>query len=139
MCVVPDWSLRTIGVIDASALQPAPESASPSSLIWLHFVIVVKTWDDPEIKALNPGVSLPSTTITVIHRSDSSGTTSGFTGFLAAVDPEFKSKVGEGKDVQWPTGTGAKGNAGVAGASRSCSDRHSPMLAREPRGGLEIP
>jgi len=76
----------------------------------------VKTWSDAEIKALNPAVSLPSTTITVIHRSDSSGTTAGFTGFLAAVDPEFKSKVGEGKDVQWPTGTGAKGNAGVAGA-----------------------
>jgi phosphate transport system substrate-binding protein len=76
----------------------------------------VKTWNDAEIKALNPGVSLPSTAITVIHRSDSSGTTAGFTGFLAAADPEFKSKVGEGKDVQWPTGTGAKGNAGVAGA-----------------------
>jgi phosphate transport system substrate-binding protein len=76
----------------------------------------VKTWDDAEIKALNPGVSLPSTAITVIHRSDSSGTTSGFTGFLASVDPGFKSTVGEGKDVQWPTGTGAKGNAGVAGA-----------------------
>jgi phosphate transport system substrate-binding protein len=76
----------------------------------------VKTWNDAEIKALNPGSSLPSTAITVIHRSDSSGTTAGFTGFLAAADPEFKSKVGEGKDVQWPTGTGAKGNAGVAGA-----------------------
>jgi phosphate transport system substrate-binding protein len=76
----------------------------------------VKAWNDSEIKTLNPRVSLPSTTITVIHRSDSSGTTAGFTGFLAAVDPEFKSKVGEGKDVQWPTGTGAKGNAGVAGA-----------------------
>ena len=76
----------------------------------------IKTWNDPEITALNPGVTLPSTAITVIHRSDSSGTTSGFTSFLAAVDPEFKSKVGEGKDVQWPTGTGAKGNAGVAGA-----------------------
>jgi phosphate transport system substrate-binding protein len=76
----------------------------------------VKTWNDPEIAKLNPGVNLPSTTITVIHRSDSSGTTSGFTSFLAAVDPEFKSKVGEGKDVQWPVGTGAKGNAGVAGA-----------------------
>jgi phosphate transport system substrate-binding protein len=76
----------------------------------------VKTWNDAEIKALNSGVSLPSTAITVIHRSDSSGTTAGFTGFLASVDPEFKNKVGEGKDVQWPTGTGAKGNAGVAGA-----------------------
>jgi len=76
----------------------------------------VKAWNDAEIRALNPGISLPSTPITVIHRSDSSGTTAGFTGFLAAVDPEFKSKVGEGKDVPWPTGTGAKGNAGVAAA-----------------------
>jgi phosphate transport system substrate-binding protein len=80
------------------------------------FLGKVKTWNDAEIKALNPGVSLPSMAITVIHRSDSSGTTAGFTGFLATVDPEFKSKVGEGKDVQWPTGTGAKGNAGVAGS-----------------------
>jgi phosphate transport system substrate-binding protein len=76
----------------------------------------VKTWNDPEIKALNPGVNLPSTAITVIHRSDSSGTSAGFTSFLASVDPEWKSKVGEGKDVQWPTGTGGKGNPGVAAA-----------------------
>jgi phosphate transport system substrate-binding protein len=75
----------------------------------------IKTWNDPAIAALNPGISLPSTPITVIHRSDSSGTTSGFTGFLAAVDPEWKTKVGSGKEVLWPTGTGAKGNAGVAG------------------------
>jgi phosphate transport system substrate-binding protein len=75
----------------------------------------IKSWNDAEIKALNPGVNLPSTAITVIHRSDSSGTTAGFTGFLATVDPEFKAKVGEGKTVQWPTGTGEKGNAGVAG------------------------
>jgi phosphate transport system substrate-binding protein len=76
----------------------------------------IKTWNDAAIKALNPSLSLPSTAITVIHRSDSSGTTAGFTGFLSAADPEWKSRVGEGKDVQWPTGTGAKGNAGVAGA-----------------------
>jgi phosphate transport system substrate-binding protein len=80
------------------------------------FIGKVKTWNDPEIKALNPGVSLPSTAITIIHRSDSSGTTSGFTSYLSEVDPEFKSKVGEGKEVPWPTGTGAKGNSGVAAA-----------------------
>jgi phosphate transport system substrate-binding protein len=80
------------------------------------FLGKVKTWNDPEIAALNPGVTLPSTAITIVHRSDSSGTTAGFTAFLAAVDPEFKSKAGEGKTVNWPTGTGAKGNAGVAGA-----------------------
>jgi phosphate transport system substrate-binding protein len=82
----------------------------------------VKTWNDPAIAALNPGASLPSSAITVVHRSDSSGTTAGFTGFLSAADPEWKSKVGEGKDVQWPTGTGAKGNAGVAGAVQQTSD-----------------
>jgi phosphate transport system substrate-binding protein len=80
------------------------------------FLGKIKTWNASQIKALNPSVTLPSTAITVIHRSDSSGTTAGFTGFLVAVDPEFKSKVGEGKTVPWPTGTGAKGNAGVAGA-----------------------
>jgi phosphate transport system substrate-binding protein len=80
------------------------------------FLSKIKTWNAPQIKELNPSVTLPSTSITVIHRSDSSGTTAGFTAFLAAVDPEFKSKVGEGKTVPWPGGTGAKGNAGVAGA-----------------------
>jgi phosphate transport system substrate-binding protein len=80
------------------------------------FLGKVKKWDDAEIKALNPSFKLPSTAITVVHRSDSSGTTAGFTAFVAAADPEFKSKVGEGKDVQFPVGTGAKGNAGVAGA-----------------------
>ncbi len=77
----------------------------------------IKTWNDPAIMALNPGVTLPSTPITVIHRSDSSGTSAGFTGFLAAVSPEWLKKVGPGsKEPAWPTGTGAKGNAGVAGA-----------------------
>jgi phosphate transport system substrate-binding protein len=80
------------------------------------FLGTIKTWNAAAIVALNPGVTLPSTPITVIHRSDSSGTTAGFTGFLASVSPEWKSKVGEGKTVPWPTGTGAKGNAGVAGA-----------------------
>ena len=74
----------------------------------------IKTWNDPAIKALNPGISLPSTNITVVHRSDSSGTTEGFTTWLSDVDPAWKSAVGEGKDVNWPTGTGGKGNSGVA-------------------------
>ncbi len=80
------------------------------------FLGKVKTWDDPAIKSQNPGVSLPSTSITVVHRSDSSGTTKGFTQFLAAYSPEWASKVGSDKTVQWPIGTGAKGNSGVAAA-----------------------
>ncbi|MDQ6915245.1 MAG: phosphate ABC transporter substrate-binding protein PstS [Actinomycetota bacterium] len=83
------------------------------------FLGKVKNWNNRAIAKLNPGTKLPSTSITVVHRSDSSGTTKGFTGFLAAVSPEWKSKVGSDKDVKWPTGTGAKGNQGVAGAVKS--------------------
>jgi phosphate transport system substrate-binding protein len=81
----------------------------------------IKTWNDPAIKALNPGISLPSTAITVVHRSDSSGTTQGFTTWLSDVDPAWKSSVGEGKDVNWPTGTGGKGNSGVAAVVKQTS------------------
>jgi phosphate transport system substrate-binding protein len=74
----------------------------------------VTKWNDPAIASLNSGMKLPSTTITVVHRSDSSGTTAGFTTFLADTSPEWKSSVGSGKDVKWPTGTGAAKNSGVA-------------------------
>jgi phosphate transport system substrate-binding protein len=80
------------------------------------FMGQIKAWNDPAIKALNPGMSLPSTSITVVHRSDSSGTTAGFTKFLAATDPTWASQVGTDKEVKWPTGTGAAKNSGVAAA-----------------------
>jgi phosphate transport system substrate-binding protein len=80
------------------------------------FLGKTKKWNDPAIAQMNPGVSLPSTNITVVHRSDESGTTKGFTGFLVAESPEWESKVGSDKTVKWPTGTGAKGNDGVAAA-----------------------
>jgi phosphate transport system substrate-binding protein len=80
------------------------------------FLGKIKSWNDAAIKALNPGMSLPSSSITVVHRSDSSGTTQGFTTFLADTSPAWKSQVGDGKDVKWPTGTGAAKNSGVAAA-----------------------
>jgi phosphate transport system substrate-binding protein len=76
----------------------------------------IKTWNDPAIKALNAGVNLPSTAITVVHRSDSSGTTAGFTTYLSDVSPSWKSSIGSDKDVKWPVGTGAAKNSGVAAA-----------------------
>jgi phosphate transport system substrate-binding protein len=77
----------------------------------------VKTWNDPEIKALNPGAGLPSTSITVVHRSDASGTTKAFAQFVSAYSPAWTAAAGKpDKTVKWPTGTGAKGNAGVAAA-----------------------
>jgi phosphate transport system substrate-binding protein len=80
------------------------------------FMGKIKTWNDPAIKSLNPGMNLPSTAITIVHRSDSSGTTAGFTKYLSDVSPEWKSQIGSDKDVKWPTGTGAAKNSGVAAA-----------------------
>ncbi len=77
----------------------------------------ITKWNDPAITKLNPGMKLPDMAITVVHRSDGSGTTYIFTDFLSNVSPEWKSKVGTGKDVQWPapSSVGGKGNEGVAG------------------------
>ncbi|MBC7988383.1 MAG: phosphate ABC transporter substrate-binding protein PstS [Luteimonas sp.] len=78
------------------------------------FLGKVKAWNDPRIVALNGGVQLPSTKITVVHRSDGSGTTFNFVNYLSKVNADWKSKVGEGTAVKWPTGIGGKGNEGVA-------------------------
>lgn len=80
------------------------------------FLGKVKKWNDPEIAGQNPGVNLPSSAITVVHRSDESGTTKGFTTFLSDYSSEWKSQVGADKTVKWPTGTGAAKNSGVAAA-----------------------
>ncbi|HET7319662.1 MAG TPA: phosphate ABC transporter substrate-binding protein PstS, partial [Nitrospirota bacterium] len=74
----------------------------------------IKTWNDPKIKGLNPGVNLPANGITVVHRSDGSGTTAIFTDYLSDVCPAWKEKVGAGTSVSWPAGIGGKGNEGVA-------------------------
>lgn len=74
----------------------------------------IKKWNDPAIAALNPGVNLPNMAITVVHRSDGSGTTFVFTNYLSKVSPEWKAKVGENTSVSWPGGVGGKGNEGVA-------------------------
>jgi phosphate transport system substrate-binding protein len=79
------------------------------------FLGTIKRWNDPAIAALNSGVSLPDAQILVVHRSDGSGTTNTFTAYLSAVSSDWKSKVGTGKEVNWPTGIGAQGNDGVAG------------------------
>ena len=77
----------------------------------------IAKWNDPAITKLNPGVKLPDMAITVVHRSDGSGTTYIFSDFLSHASAEWKQKVGTGKDVQWPapSSVGGKGNEGVAG------------------------
>jgi phosphate transport system substrate-binding protein len=74
----------------------------------------IKTWNDPKLVALNPDLKLPATAITVVHRSDGSGTSFNFTNYLAKVSTAWKDAIGSGSAVQWPVGVGGKGNEGVA-------------------------
>jgi phosphate transport system substrate-binding protein len=74
----------------------------------------ITMWNDPRIEALNGGVNLPALKITVVRRSDGSGTTFNFTNYLSKVSAEWKSAVGEGNSVRWPVGVGGKGNEGVS-------------------------
>jgi phosphate transport system substrate-binding protein len=79
------------------------------------FLGKLKKWNDPRIKAENSGVNLPDADITVVHRSDGSGTSAVFTDYLSKVSPEWKEKVGSGTSPNWPVGLGGKGNEGVTG------------------------
>ncbi len=79
------------------------------------FLGKISKWNDPQIAATNQGVTLPNTDITVVHRSDGSGTTYVWVDYLAKVSPEWKQRVGVATSVNWPVGVGGKGNDGVAG------------------------
>lgn len=79
----------------------------------------IKSWDDPAIKALNPGISLPSQKITPVYRSDGSGTSYNFADYLSSVSPTFKSKIGISTQPPFPVGVGGRGSSGVAGVVKS--------------------
>jgi phosphate transport system substrate-binding protein len=79
------------------------------------FLGKITKWDDPRISAINPGIKLPNMNITVVHRSDGSGTTFIFSNYLSKVSHEWNEKVGSGTSLNWPIGLGGKGNPGVAG------------------------
>lgn len=86
------------------------------------FLGIIKQWNDRRIAALNPGISLPSKPIVVVHRSDGSGTTAIFTDYLCKISSYWKRRYGQGTSVSWPRGTlGAKGNEGVAGQIKQTS------------------
>ena len=87
---------------------------TPAALAGIYLGKITE-WSDPEIRKNNPGVNLPAKNITVVHRSDGSGTTYVWTDYLSKVSSEWKSKVGSNTSVQWPVGLGGKGNEGVAG------------------------
>lgn len=93
----------------------SPKLRFTGELIADIFMGKITKWNDPAIKAVNPGVALPDQGIFVVHRSDGSGTTAIFTDYLSKVNADWKSKVGSATTVNWPVGLGGKGNPGVAG------------------------
>ncbi len=100
-------------VVNIPAMK-AGEMSLDSEAVCKIYMGEIKTWNDPKIKGLNPKLNLPDKEITVVHRSDGSGTTAIFTDYLSDVCPAWKEKVGAGTSVSWPTGIGGKGNEGVA-------------------------
>ena len=110
---LPGKELDEAGLANLHGVKPG-ELAIDGPTLAKIFLGDIKTWDDPAIKKLNPGVKLPSQAIAIVHRSDGSGTTFNFAYYLADVSPDWKSKVGVNTSVQWPSGIGAKGNEGVA-------------------------
>ena len=107
----------TIGAVVVAYNLPevnSPLKLTPEVLVGIY-AGKIRMWNDPKIKADNANAKLPAKDISVIYRTDGSGTTAVFTGYLGKVSSDWKEKVGVGKVVNWPTGLGAKGNEGVTG------------------------
>ncbi|WP_458758379.1 phosphate ABC transporter substrate-binding protein PstS [Afipia sp. TerB] len=103
-----------VPVVNIDGVKPGELVFSGQVLGDIYLGKITK-WDDPAVAKLNPKVKLPSAAITVVRRSDGSGTTFNFTDYLSKANAEWKSKVGSGTAVEWPVGVGAKGNEGIAG------------------------
>jgi phosphate transport system substrate-binding protein len=102
-----------VPVINISGIKGGELKLTPDVLADI-FMGKIKKWNDPRLVQSNPGLKLPDTAVTVVHRSDGSGTTWIFTNYLAKVSPDWLKNVGNDKSVAWPTGVGGKGNQGVA-------------------------
>ncbi|MEO6354691.1 MAG: phosphate ABC transporter substrate-binding protein PstS [Burkholderiaceae bacterium] len=102
-----------VPIVNVEGIKPGQLKMTPDVIAAIYLGKVVK-WNAPEIVALNPGAKLPNQAITVVHRSDGSGTTFIWTDFLSKTNADFKATVGAGTAVKWPAGVGGKGNEGVA-------------------------
>ncbi|MER8463845.1 phosphate ABC transporter substrate-binding protein PstS [Mesorhizobium sp. M1396] len=102
-----------VPIVNLTGIKPGELVLDGATLAQIYLGAIT-TWDDAAIKALNPTLTLPSTAIAVVHRSDGSGTTFNFTNYLVKLSPDWKDKVGSDTAVEWPTGVGAKGSEGVA-------------------------
>ena len=113
---------ETLGAVVVAYNEPSLQDLRlDGSTLARIFMKNITTWNDPAIAALNPGVALPTNSITTVVRSDSSGTTFVFSGYLAVVSTEFAESYGQGKSVSWPGAIGANGNPGVTQTIKTTS------------------
>jgi phosphate transport system substrate-binding protein len=113
-CVQIPWALSATSI--AYNLPNVPNNLKMTGPVLADIYLgTIKKWNDQRIKSLNPKVDLPDTDITPVYRSDASGTTFNFTDYLSTVSPNWKSKVGNSTQVNFPLGVGARGSSGVAG------------------------
>lgn len=111
----------TVPVINVAGIGPGALKLSGDVLADIYLGKITK-WNDEAITSLNESLELPDSSIIVVHRSDGSGTTFGWTNYLSQMSDDWKNKVGEGKAVSWPVGQGGKGNEGVAGYVRQLNN-----------------
>jgi phosphate transport system substrate-binding protein len=109
-----------VPVVNVAGVKPGAIVLDGATIASIYLGEITK-WDDARVKALNPGLTLPSLAIAPIYRSDGSGTNFLFTSYLSGVSANFKTKVGANSAVEWPTGIGAKGNEGVANMTSQTS------------------
>ncbi len=117
----PDVIGGIVPAFNVEGIAPGKMVLDGKTLADIYLGKITK-WNDPAIRALNPELKLPAANITVVHRSDGSGTTFNFTNYLSKVSAAWKSKVGEGTAVQWPAGIGGKGNEGVSAYIKQIKD-----------------
>jgi phosphate transport system substrate-binding protein len=114
-CVQIPWALSATAIIyNLPGVKNLLKMDGPT--LAKIFMGQITSWNDPAIQSLNKGVSLPSTKVAIIHRSDNSGTTYNLTDYLSSVSPSWQSALGKGVAVNWPAGSGQRGSAGVAAA-----------------------
>jgi len=116
----PQVIISIVPIVNLPGIKSGDMVLSGAVLSKIYLGQITK-WNDPEIKALNPKLNLPSTAILTVHRADGSGTTFNFANYLSKVSPEWASKVGADTAIEWPNGVGGKGNAGVAASVQQTS------------------
>jgi phosphate transport system substrate-binding protein len=118
-CVQIPWALAGTGPVENIPGVNGLQLHLTGAVLAKIYLGQITNWSDPAVKKLNPKLSLPNKTITVVHRSDGSGDTFVFTDYLSKVSSAWRSKVGSATTVSWPTGVGGNGNAGVAAIVKS--------------------